>query len=298
VASEDTGIEVFDILRRYPNVVRSLTLDNPAPPGTTLISDSIGDMSGAFDRYVALCEADAICAKAYPNLAQSWQTAFANIETQMPTVPVANPAGAAKPPVNLLLDGPRGTDGLAVALADPSTYPLIPAAIVQTTGRPEAAAEALQADYSPPGEPWGAEASFECSYDINTLDRQAEILVARTLPQFARSSRITWSLWCTVWKVPDVSAALSQPVVSDVPALLFRGNISPNGNPTWIPTIERGLSNAQSVIFPTLGSNLLANGPPCLSALRRAFLANPSAHLDTAGCAKQSPPIRFVAPLP
>lgn len=126
---------------------------------------------------------------------------------------------------------------------------------------------------------------------------QAQILEARTLPQFARSDRITWAQWCTAWKVPDISAALSQPIVSNVPALLFRGDLAPDGNPTWIPTIERGLSNAQSVIFPTLGRDLLSTGPPCLSALRREFLADPTAQLDTAACAKQSPAIRFVAPL-
>jgi hypothetical protein len=96
--------------------------------------------------------------------------------------------------------------------------------------------------------------------------------------------------------VPDLSAGFSQPVVSNVPALFFRGNLSPDGNPDWIPMIARGLSDVQSVVFPTLGNDLLADGPPCLSALRRQFLADPTKTLDTAACAKQSPPIEFVAP--
>ena len=296
VAFESTDTEVFDVLRRFPSGVRSITLDNPPPPGTTLLSDPIGDLSGAFDRFVALCKSDSICVKAYPDLGQGWITAFDNVEVEPPIIDVANPDNANAKPVPMLLDGTRGADGLAVALGDPSTYPLIPAAITQTTGQPEAAAEAIKADYSEPSDPWGAAASFNCSYDISTLDRQAQILEARTLPQFARSDRISWAQWCTVWKVPSIAAAVSQPVVSNVPALLFRGNLSPDGNPTWIPTIARGLANAQTVIFPTLGNDLLENGPPCLSALRRLFLANPLAPLDTTGCAKQSPSIQFVAP--
>jgi class 3 adenylate cyclase/pimeloyl-ACP methyl ester carboxylesterase len=297
VAFENIDIEVFDVLRRAPAAVRSLTLDNPPPPGTTALTDSTGDLSGAFQRYVALCNVDPICVKAYPDLGKAWQTAFANIQTQPELITVPNPARADGPPVHVLLDGTRGADGLAVALGDPKTYALIPAAIAQTTGQPAAAAEAVQADYTTPSEPWGAEASYGCSYDLNTIDGQAQILEARTLPQFVRSELVTWTQWCNVWKVPNIAAALSTPIVSDVPTLLFRGDLAPNGNPTWIPTIERGMSNAQDVVFPTLGRDLLANGPPCLSALRRAFLASPDAKLDTAACAKQSPPIRFVAPL-
>jgi hypothetical protein len=41
---------------------------------------------------------------------------------------------------------------------------------------------------------------------------------------------------------------------------------------------------------------LLANGPPCLSALRREFLANPNATLDTNACERLSPKIQFIAP--
>ena len=55
------------------------------------------------------------------------------------------------------------------------------------------------------------------------------------------------------------------------------------------------MSNVQAVIFPTLAGDLLSEGPPCLSALRRQFLANPHAKLATAACADQ-PPIQFVAP--
>jgi pimeloyl-ACP methyl ester carboxylesterase len=295
VAFQDVDIEVFDILRRFPGAVRSLTLDNPPPPGTTDLTDLTGDFSGAFNRYVALCNADAICAKAYPDLRRTWQAAFSDIATRPQVVPAANPNDENAPPVSVLLDGTRGADGLAIALTDPQTYALIPAAIAQTTGESAAASEAVRADYPAPGEPWGAEASFGCAYDVRTLDRQAQALEGRTLPQFVRSN-LAWPQWCSVWPVPDISAALSQPIVSDVPVLMFRGDINPDGNPSWIPTIERGMSNAQSVIFRSLGRDLLSNGPPCLSALRRQFLADPAAKLDTAACAAKSPAIEFVAP--
>ena len=113
--------------------------------------------------------------------------------------------------------------------------------------------------------------------------------------RFPRCSEREWDQWCDAWKVPDISQALSLDVASPVPALLFRGDLSPNGSINWVNLIERGLPNGQSVVFPTLADNLISDGPPCLSDLRRAFLASPTKRLDTAACARQSPPVSFDA---
>jgi hypothetical protein len=70
--------------------------------------------------------------------------------------------------------------------------------------------------------------------------------------------------------------------------------VNPQGRDEWVSTLQHGLSNAQSVVFPTLGGELLVTGPGCLSTLRRDFLANPSRTQDTAGCANLSPPVQWV----
>jgi class 3 adenylate cyclase/pimeloyl-ACP methyl ester carboxylesterase len=300
IAFEQADAEVFDVVRQAPAAVRSITLDNPPPPGTTVLSDPIGDLAGAFTRFVALCAADPVCAHAYPNLGQSDRSISAKL-ARPPLVTTPNPNGSNLPPVRILLDTSRIADALAFALAQPSAYPLIPEAIDptnQTAALATIASAAAQSDYPPQGADatWGAEASYGCAYDINTQNVQDETLEAHTLPQFAQANGAEWTQWCKAWNVPDISATLSQPVISNVPALFFRGALAPDGNPNWIPTITRGLSNAQTVVFPTLGSDLLAGGPPCLSALRRQFLADPNATLDTAACEKQSPPIQFIAP--
>jgi class 3 adenylate cyclase/pimeloyl-ACP methyl ester carboxylesterase len=299
IAFEFADAEVFDVIRQAPGAVRSITLDNPPPPGTTLLTDPIGDLAGAWSRYVARCDADPICAHAYPNLARSAESDAVKRGAHPPLVTAPNPNGSNLPPVRVLLDGPRVADALAVGLADPNVYPLIPAVIEpanQATADATVASAVVQADYPPPNAPWGAAASYTCTYDVNTQSPQGEALKARTFPQFARAENGRWTQWCEVWHVPDVSVTLSQPVVSNVPALLFRGDLSPDGNPNWIPAIARGLSNVQTVVFPTLGSDLLASGPPCLSALRRQFLVTPTGTLDTSACEQKSPKIQFVAP--
>ena len=71
---------------------------------------------------------------------------------------------------------------------------------------------------------------------------------------------------------------------------------SPYGDSDGLAKILRGLPNGASAIFPTLGGDLLSKGPPCLSDLRRHFLLDPSAHLDTAGCVQSQPRIEFAPP--
>ena len=299
IAFQGFDAEVFTVLRTAAGAVRTITLDNPPPPGTSVFSDPIGDLAGAWNRYAALCRADPVCQQAYPHLAQSERALYARLDAHPPLVTTANPNGSDLPQAQVLVDGPRSADALASALRMPSLYPLIPQVIESadaTTAQATIAAAVAQEDYPSPLAPWGAEASYFCSYEANLQDPQGEATQADTLPEFVRSNDPNWTQWCKTWNVPDLSATMSLPVVSNVPALLFRGDLSPDGNPNWIPTIAGRLSGVRSVVFPTLGSDLLASGPSCLSALRRDFLANPSATLDTTACAQQSPKIAFVGP--
>ena len=299
VAFQGFDTEVFTVLRTAPAAVRTVTLENPPPPGSSVLSDPIGDLAGAFNRYVTLCNADPVCEQAYPHLPQSDRSLFASLDVQPPLVTTSNPNGSNLPQVRVLVDGPRSADALGDALRAPSLYPLIPQVIEAanvTTAQDTIAAAVAQGDYPPQDAAWGAEASYICSYEANLQNPQGEAIQAQTLPQFVRSDDAEWTQWCKAWDVADLSAPMSQTVVSNVPALLFRGDLSPDGNPDWIPAIASRLSNVHSVVFRTLGSDLLASGPPCLSTLRRDFLAHPSAPLDEAGCERQSPRIAFVGP--
>jgi hypothetical protein len=198
----------------------------------------------------------------------------------------------------VLLDGPRGADALGAALSDAQTYGLIAAAITSQVADAAVASQVMKSDaYSfDPEAPWGTLASYLCAYDVHTVNPGASALESNKLPQFTRAWTSHWTAWCASWKVPDVSDALSTDVVSPVPALLFRGDLSAFGSRRWIARIERGLANAQTVVFPTLGSGLLEGGPACLSDLRHRFLEDPTAKLPIAACAGKSPAIDFVAP--
>jgi class 3 adenylate cyclase len=298
-ASDEVSPELFEIVRRAPGVVRSITLDNPAAPGYSELSDPVSDLATAFNRFAGRCKADPSCVASYPDLGATWKSSYQRYQSDRPVVATAASDDPNAPTLSVLLDGPRAADALASALSDSSTYKLIPTAISSPDASAVVAGQYANSDYGsfhPAQAAWGAVASYLCSYDVHTVDTNAAALEARTLPQFTRALPLPWMTWCRSWKVPDLYPALSADLASPVPALLFRGDLDPYGNDEWLRRVQRGLSRDQTVTFGTLGDDLLANGPPCLSTLRREFLANPTRHLDTASCSKTSPPIAFVTP--
>jgi class 3 adenylate cyclase/pimeloyl-ACP methyl ester carboxylesterase len=300
VAFETASVEVFEVLREAPNAVRSITLDNPPPPGLSVLSDEVGDLKRAFDRYVGLCAAQQACRRSFPGLAERLRTIFATAQARPTLVRVTNPLGGAAPKLQVLMDGHREIDALQLALSDAASYPVIASAIAQPGLDNVAASIVVDGTTLDANAPWGAYLSYTCSYDFQTVDANRVAIEARTYPELVGSMSYAWPRWCTAWKVPDVSSPLSRDVVSDVPTLLFRGDVTPHGTSDWLSRIERGLTRAQGIVFPTLGSDLLSNGPPCLSKLRGEFLDDPTEDFtsEAAACATSSPPVHFATPSP
>jgi hypothetical protein len=142
--------------------------------------------------------------------------------------------------------------------------------------------------------PFGVLASLNCSYDIHVLARGAAIS-AQQLPAFAGVAvGQTFNQICSVWKVASVPNFYFTGVASAVPTLVVRGRLSPYGNDAFPDEVKQSLPSATVGMFSTIGENVLGEAPPCLDSLRRAFLANPAARLDLAGCTAQSPAIKFV----
>jgi class 3 adenylate cyclase/pimeloyl-ACP methyl ester carboxylesterase len=298
LAHGDTDFIVFDIARRAPAAVRSITLDNPPPPGHSSFAEPTIDLEAAFRRYTDLCEADPVCARAYPDLLATWKPFFETLRATPVLLAGRNPADDTAPPIPVLVDGDRAADSLRYALGDSATYALIPAVLAETTPDAVVVDTLLQHDDLLWREdaPWGAIASYVCSYHVHVADPNVLALAARTWPEFVGEAAAHWTRWCASWNVPDVSSVVSVDFSTPIPTFIFRGDLSPDGSVEWVQTLARGLPNGQTAIFPTLGENLLATGPTCLSDLRRQFLAHPDAPLPIDACVAQSPPIPFTAP--
>ncbi len=298
LSGEAESAVAFGVLHAAPGAVRSITLEDPFAPGEGFLTDPTGDLADAFTAYVGLCVANSTCAKAYPNLEAVYESAHNQLSANPPTVNAQCLCNASLPAIPVMVDGYRLSDALADAFENSLNLPLIPAALAPEP-QPDVIAPYVRDYLQTASNPAviGGNLSFFCSYYVHVEDAGASALSQRTYPQFVGTNeKVPWTQWCAQWKVPDVSAQLSQPVNSSVPVLLIRGDIAPIGNSQSMAQITHGLSNATVAEFPSLGGNLLSTGPGCLNSLRQQFLANPNAKLDVAACTRQSPPIQFVAP--
>jgi len=277
----------FGLLYREPNVVRSVTTEQPEPPGLSASSDPVTEFANAFGRLVDQCNSSPTCHTAYPDLAAIYRDDFAALQAN----PVPLPAGASgtgSPPV--LFDGTRlGVAGYE-GLQQPATYGLVPAALADRSWNLAAGVVVASVNQVL----WGTTLSYECSYDQYTLSN-AENLAAQSLPAFA-APYVTSSIpFCKDWDVPKLPAFYFNDVPSPVPTFIVAGGMSPLGAANWPMQIERSLPNTSVVTFSTLGGGILDDPPPCLDRLRRQFLNDPAAPLDTAACAQTSPAIQFTA---
>ena len=69
----DGALIVFRVANMAPDAIRSVALVNPAAPLASFRADATASLASSFDSYVSLCQADARCRRAYPDLARAYQ---------------------------------------------------------------------------------------------------------------------------------------------------------------------------------------------------------------------------------
>ena len=72
----------FEILRRYPEHVRSASFDSPVPPTVDRFTAAIEGTEYAFDQIVAACSSRRACRDDYPHLHRAWNHALRRLDAQ------------------------------------------------------------------------------------------------------------------------------------------------------------------------------------------------------------------------
>jgi len=294
------AIGALHVARALPRVVRTLTLQDPVPGGSSTYSDPTRFLSGAFNSYVALCRADTVCNTAFPNLPGALRRDYDVYRAQPRTVRAPDPDGHQR---NVLIDGPRVAQAIDQSLFDSGAYPLLAAGIaapdragavdvLTATQILSFDGQALDPTYS-----WGAYLSGICSYEQYTI-QSGHALSSSAVPELSGIDDGFVQRACAAWTVDKIAPVAFDDPNTEVPTLVVTGDLSPGSDQRWPDLFQRNLAHATVVQFPTLtGGALGSNDPRCLADLRRAFLANPNVTLDVAGCERQSPKIRFTGSL-
>jgi class 3 adenylate cyclase/pimeloyl-ACP methyl ester carboxylesterase len=294
-------IGALEVIRQLPDVVRTLTLQEPVAPGQSAHTNPAKYLSDAFNNYVSLCQADPACNATFHDLPGEYRRGHDAAGSSPRLVQGDDGNGHAH---EVLLDADRVTQALADALNQRETYPLIAAAIDASIDNPVAAtaiagrvidanAPLLTPDYS-----WGAALSEQCSYEAHTVDQTSSALTRQALPQFSKFDDQSLLALCSAWPVHEIDQIAFAAPSATVPTLIVTPTLLPGADPQWADIFRRGLPNATVLTFATLDGAILGTGdPPCLAAIRRAFLTDPTKAIDSAACEGQTPPIHFLASL-
>lgn len=272
---------VLTVLRRHPEGVRSVVLDSVLPPEVGFDEVASANLWRALDAVFAGCAIDRACGAAYPDLRRR----FAELVAAAERAPLAlhlDPADTGGRAVEVR--GAEVVDAIYAALHDPLVIPHIPRIVANAAaGRYGELEPLIRGNQGPSSFAWGLRYSVWCAEEMPFQD--AARIAAQLSPAMGLGGidETTASpALCRARNVAAAAAVESQPVTSDVPALIFAGELDPDTPPEWGRRLLDRMPRARLVELRGMSHG--AGQSPCAAAITRAFLDAPAAPLD-ADCA-------------
>lgn len=281
----------LEVMRRYPRSVRAAVLDGVAPPQLNWSAEVTRVYGAALDVLFDHCDANAACARAYPDLRATFYALVQRLEAE----PLELAAQGGQP-----FDGDDLRDVVWNGLFDLQRIRFLPMMIGRLAQGDASVLERMLASAEASGDQiaWGMHYSVECAERLAFSSPRDVVLAARELHpairqgvirEFTRPFEI-----CEEWAVPRAPASVREPVTSDVPTLLLSGEFDPGTTPAFADVAAATLTHHFHFVLPYEGHTDMFFSH-CHSALASAFLDDPARAPD-ARCiaARDVPP--FVLP--
>lgn len=305
-----TSRVAFEVIRRYPDRIRSAILSSPDVPELDWFTESARGTRGAVEQLAAACDDDEACRTAFGNVGATLEAAMSAFDASPEVVPF----GAGAITVDGALYGRIIRTGLGLA----DWLPVMPAAIHSLTG-PDARsfpddAPVVSAVASDPTLSHGYVPAYNGPADEPTPPEYADgvlytIVCADELPFVDATAladvvgedgwlRATYldSAWddvCAAWDVPAGDGSVNEPVVSDVPTLMLVGALDPFTVPAAVAEAEARFSAGEVFVFATSTHNPLGGDGECARSIRNTWIAAPT-EPPVERCHAAPAPIRFV----
>lgn len=237
--------DALEYLRVYPRHVRRTVIDGVAPPDMVLAQSSDVDAQAALAALFRDCAADKSCAKAHPDLAQTWRKLLASLPRQ---VDIVGPVSGTPQRVTLTRESVK--EIVRPGLYSPAVGAALPYAIEQAAAgnfNVLLALDAAPADISE-----GEHFSVVCAEDVPRLP-------AVTSPADVEGAQGLYRAVCAHWPRGDVPAAFYTIPKSASPVLLLSGGLDPVTPPRHADRVARALGPlARSVLVANNGHNVTA----------------------------------------
>ncbi|WP_147332012.1 alpha/beta fold hydrolase [Geodermatophilus marinus] len=287
------------VLREHPEGVRSAVLDAAYPVDADLYEETPSNAVRAMEALFDACAADPACAEAHPDLGRTVRDLVAELDAEPAPLTVVDPA-----------TGQRVQDELSgAALAGFLFQSLYSTELVDHL--PEIIAAADEGRYDTIGLLLGAlsqqldlvavgqQLAVQCEEEVAFSSREAvaEAAAEHPLVEGFLDGAVTLGPGvfevCDAWAAGRPDPAADEAVSSDVPVLVFAGELDPITPPRWGEDVVAGLSDARLVLFPHTGHGSLPSHD-CAVRIATEFLDDPGTEPGT-GCVDEVPPPTFTA---
>lgn len=278
-------------MRRYPQRVRAAILDGVVPPQLALGPDIALDAQAAIDSAFERCESNDECRTAFPNIAETFASLHARLQSQPLTLAIPDPLSAE--PTQAQLGVTELSAAVRLLSYSDETVSTLPLLIHEAqAGQPQA----LAAQYSMIKRSLdtqianGMHMAVVCSEDAPRWEDSpvSQSKLARTYigESFMQAMRAI----CELWPRGPVDEDFSKPLNSAIPTLVLSGGNDPVTPARYGEQILPGLPRSRHLVLDGQGHGQIAIG--CMPRLVAEFIvAGDVSALDDA-C------LRNVAPAP
>jgi pimeloyl-ACP methyl ester carboxylesterase/sugar lactone lactonase YvrE len=309
----------FEIMRRYPEHIRTVSFDSPMAPQVDRFTQAILGTDYAFGQVVEACNARHRCHEAFPHLRAAWRDALRGLD--------AHPSSILDEDLNIVVDDATAVRQLRNNLAlgghlscfvvcDLQTFPLAIYDLKKhgwLNGGP--AGTRVEWSSAPPFHvgydiQWwpnptifdpganlshGLTYSYLCHDEVPFIDQAALADAAGNRPWYDEAYvNNPYPDICERWDVGRADTDPHDPLISDIPTLMLFGQFDPFSPVPLVRDAAAGLSNS-SIVNVAAGRNVLDND--CTIGIRNAFVDDPSSQPDTS-CVADLGRVQFLLPPP
>jgi pimeloyl-ACP methyl ester carboxylesterase len=293
-----SSVLAFEVLRRYPDHLRSLTLDSPDAPQVDLFSEAIIGTRHAFTRLAERCQQDEACNLAYPELAQTLRSLL----TELRATPAISPFASAPEHYQIddatmirVLRSTMGTTNpgeMPKRIADSYQYGVSLWASflredqVLGTGYTYGGSEGPEFSH-------GAFYSVLCHDELPFVDHEAQTALVGDEPWYQDAYVDSpYGAVCERWDVGQASADPHHLPASDVPTLIFIGRYDPYAPMPLVAAAAEGLSRSWIAEIPYWTHGILVD-EACALSNRNRWIDDPTAAPEMS-CLDELPERTFV----
>lgn len=296
----------LEVMRSFPQGVRSVVLDSTVPPQLKLITNIPSSTSRVFSTLFQGCAKDPSCNARYPDLESVFYKLYADLNAHPLTFQVVD-----KSPEDEVNQGKAYTvhfhgDDLEnltfTTFYDVGDIGNLPKMIYELKNRATTTAATLYGKLIfSRAIAWGMYFSVECAEDVSFVSPQDLAQAAQQYPAAIRANQLVGLQGeldvCNQWHVQQADPAEAQPVASSIPTLILEGEYDPVTPPANGDLVAKTLSNSSAFLFHGIGHGVWAAdfgssglSTPCSIQLTLAFWDTPAARPDGSCVASEPEP--------